>query len=147
MSPFSLFAGGDGAGVLVIELGISRVVAGLDRTLDGDAVTLGVLADEVGRLARRARPWHRTVPGGERAVRVARAAEERAPPLRAALGDVAAAIVRTGHADGHGARPLAVGVLLARQELPEAAALDQHGPRARGALLVGRNLGQQLDAA
>src|SRR5207247_10159348 len=91
--------------------------------------------------AGRTRHRHRPVPDRVVTVRVPQAPEEVASLPGTALGEIAAAALRTLHAERHGAGVLALRVASAREELPVAPGLDHHRRAAFLALLVRRPVG------
>src|SRR5439155_5173190 len=122
--------------------GFAPVAALLVGTGDERAVALRVLLEEVRLPALRTWAGNRPVPRRELAVRVVHAAVEVLSEARFALGEPAAA-VGTDHAlQGDGLGGLASGIVRAREEPAEPAALVQHRLAASGADLLG---GQILD--
>src|SRR5262249_28219517 len=89
------------------------------------------------RRALGARLRHRALPQHELAVGVRRAAEERPPLARAPLDQLPLLALRTGDAERDGLSRLALRVPGARDELAEAAVLDDHRAATGGARLVG----------
>src|SRR2546422_3783642 len=103
------------------------------RALEVVAFRLGVLLDEDRRTARGAGLLHGPVPDGERACGIPAAPEERLPPPRAALHQLAGAAVGARHAESQRARALAFRIGRAGEELAETARADPHGTPANRA--------------
>src|SRR5882762_2021065 len=119
------------------ELGLQLEVASFFYAPPDQATLQGALGDERG-AALGTRLGDRPLPHHELAVRVRRAAEERPPAARSALHDLPrAARLGTGNPERHRLGGLAVRVAGARDELPEAAVLDDHRLAAGRADLVG----------
>src|SRR5256712_6093823 len=119
------------------DLDLPLEVAPLAHAPPEHAAARGALGRKRGATLR-ARLGHGPLPDDDPTGRVGGAAEERAAPPRAALGELPRA-PRLGARDAerHGLRGLALRVTRARDELPEAPVLDDHRLAARRAELVG----------
>src|SRR5256885_5820992 len=89
------------------------------RALEVVAFRLGLLLNHDRIRARGAGLLQRPVPDAELALRIAAAAEERLSAARAALDQLPGPAIGARDAQTEWARPLALRIARARQELPE----------------------------